>query len=221
MKGATCKFCGKSFQNRQAVRAHLKSCPAYKRLPKATVPSIGRNPGRSALRGYGPSARPTSPSVAAKNRAEGQTEGITRGKVHEINNAVLGRMTIQSVKDRVIRWWWSLNHTIPAETKAQAIVAIERELSQLPVDQLPMSELVAIAEGIRDRFYEPVVQAQKRAQETEDRKRQQARQRTTLIAAGVAHAKPILATGARPGPPDPVRPRAEGATSARSDTGWE
>jgi hypothetical protein len=192
MKGATCKFCGKSFQNRQGVRAHLKSCPAYKRLPKATVPSIGRNSGRSALRGHQPSARTTSPSVTAKDRSEGQTERIIRGKIHESNNAELGRLTIQSVKDRVINSWWLLNHTIPAETKAQAIVAIVRELSQLPVDQLSMSELVAIAEGIRNSFYDPVIQAQKRAQETEDRKRQQARQRTTLIADGVAHASRSL-----------------------------
>jgi hypothetical protein len=99
---------------------------------------------------------------------------------------------MQSVKDRVIGSWWSLNHTIPAETKAQAIVAIERELSQLPVDQLPRSELVAIAEGIRDSFYEPVIQAQKRVREAEDRKRHQARQRTTLIAAGGAHANRSL-----------------------------
>ena len=84
------------------------------------------------------------------------------------------------MKSKVIDSWWSLNHTIPSETKAQALVAIEQELSRLPVDQLPRSELVAIAEGIRDRIYRPVDQAQQRAREEEDRKRNHARQRTVL-----------------------------------------
>ncbi len=95
--GATCKFCGKSFQNRQAVRAHLKGCPAYKRLPKATVPSIGRKPGTSVLRGKQPSTRPPSPSVAEKDRSGGQTPRIIRGKTHESNHAALGRLIIQGV----------------------------------------------------------------------------------------------------------------------------
>jgi len=71
-------------------------------------------------------------------------------------------------------------------------VAIDQELSRLPVDQLPRSELVTIAEGIRDRIYRPVIQAQQRAREEEERRRQQARQRTTLIAAGVTHANQAL-----------------------------
>jgi hypothetical protein len=99
---------------------------------------------------------------------------------------------IQSVKDKVIGSWWSPGHTIPSETKAQALVAIEQELFRLPVDQLPRIELVTIAEGIRDRIYRPVVQAQLRAREEEERRRQQARQRATLIAAGVTYANQAL-----------------------------
>ncbi len=99
---------------------------------------------------------------------------------------------IQSVKDEVIGSWWSPGHTIPSETKAQALVAIDQDLSRLPTDQLPRAELVAIAEGIRDRIYRPVIQAQQRAREEEERMRRQARQRTTLIAAGVSHANQAL-----------------------------
>jgi len=36
---ATCKFCGQKFQSKQAVKAHLRGCAAYKgNLPKAAVP---------------------------------------------------------------------------------------------------------------------------------------------------------------------------------------
>jgi len=99
---------------------------------------------------------------------------------------------IQSVKDQVIGSWWSPGLTIPSETKAKALVAIDQELSRLPVDQLPRTELVTIAEGIRDPIYRPVIQAQERAREEEERRRQQARQRTTLIAAAVTYANQAL-----------------------------
>jgi hypothetical protein len=92
----------------------------------------------------------------------------------------------------VIGSWWSPGHTIPSEAKAQALVSIDQELSRLPVDQLPRTELVTIAEGIRDRIYRPVIQAQQQARQEEERRRQQARQRTTLIAAGVAYANQAL-----------------------------
>ena len=101
-------------------------------------------------------------------------------------------MVIQSVKNRVIGSYWSVGHTIPSETKAQALAAIERELSELPVDQLPRSEVEMIAEGIRDHFYKPVIQAQQRAREDEERRRNQASQRRTLIAGGIARANHAL-----------------------------
>jgi hypothetical protein len=99
---------------------------------------------------------------------------------------------IQSVKDEVVGSWRSPSHTMPSETKAQALVAIKQELSRLPVDQLPRTELVTIAEGIRDRIYRPVIQTQQHARQEAERQREQARQRTTLIAAGVAYARQAL-----------------------------
>jgi len=99
---------------------------------------------------------------------------------------------IQSVKEEVIGAGWLAGHTIPSGAKAEALVAIDQELSRLPVDQLPRAELVTIAEGIRDRIYRPVLQAQQRAREEEERRRQQARQRTTLIAAGGTYVNQAL-----------------------------
>ena len=49
-----------------------------------------------------------------------------------------------------------------------------------------------MAEGIRDRYYRPVIQAQQRAREEEERRRQEGRQRTTLITAGVTYASQAL-----------------------------
>ncbi len=49
------------------------------------------------------------------------------------------------MKERVVGQWRSAGYTIPAETKARALTDIERELSALPVDELPEWELVQLA----------------------------------------------------------------------------
>src|SRR5215467_9270362 len=192
MKSATCNFCRRSFRNTQAVRAHLKACPAYGRLPKATLPSVGNKqrivgaPENNAALGSTWEPVLQSPSPRA------QAAHIVSGSGQKANSSGLARWMIQSVKDEVIGSWWSPGYRIPSEAKAQALVAIDQELSRLPVDQLPRAELVTIAEGVRDRIYRPVIQAQQRAREEEERRRQQARQRTTLIAEGVTYANQAL-----------------------------
>ena len=161
-------------------------------MPKATVPSVGSKPAPSGMRDQHPATRPTLASGPGQARVRHYPPRLATGTSNPPSTTGLGRFNIQSVKNKVIDSWWSLNHTIPSETKAQALVAIEQELSRLPVDQLPRSELVAIAEGIRDRIYRPVVQAQQRAREEEDGKRNHARQRTILLATGAAHASRTL-----------------------------
>lgn len=35
---AVCNFCGQSFRNKQAVKAHLKACASYRQMPKGNLP---------------------------------------------------------------------------------------------------------------------------------------------------------------------------------------
>ena len=192
MKTATCNFCRRSFRNTQAVRAHLKACPAYGRLPKATLPKVGNKPRTVSAPDWDPGVHSSPEGVPWPTPPRPQPAPIVTGTGQKAILSGLARWMIQSVKDTVIGSWWSPGHTIPSEAKAQALVAIDQELSRLPVDQLPRTELVTIAEGIRDRIYRPVMHAQQRAREEEERRRQQARQRTTLIAAGVTYAYQAL-----------------------------
>ena len=192
MKPAICNFCRRSFRNTQAVRAHLKACPAYGRLPKATLPRVGNKPRTVRAPDRNPGVHSSREDVPRPTPPRPQPALIVTGTGQKANLSGLARWMIQSVKDQVIGSWWSPGHTIPSETKAQALVSIDQELSRLPVDQLPRTELVTIAEGIRDRIYRPVIQAQQQAREDEERRRQQARQRTTLIAAGVTYANQAL-----------------------------
>ncbi len=192
MKGATCHFCGWIFRNRQAVRAHLKSCAAYRQLPKASLPSIGSKPATLGSRDKRPDVGPTWAPVPDASQPRPQASRSAAGAGQKAPLTGLARWMIQSVKDEVIGKWWLPASTIPSETKTQALIAIEQELSRLPVDQLPRSELKTIAEGIRDRYYRPVIQAQQRARADEERQHNQARERTRLIAVGTAQASRAL-----------------------------
>jgi hypothetical protein len=147
MKPAICNFCRRSFRNTQAVRAHLKACPAYGRLPKATLPRVGNKPRTVSAPDRDPGVHSPWEDVLRSNLPRPQAVRIVAGTGQRANLSGLARWMIQSVKDKVIGSWWSPGHTIPSETKAEALVAIDQELSRLPVDQLPRSELVTIAEG--------------------------------------------------------------------------
>ncbi len=192
MKGAICNFCRRRFSNAQAVRAHLKACPAYRRLPKGRLPRVGKKPRTVGAPDSHAGVRSTWEDVPQPPDPQPQPSRIVARNGQKANTSGLARWMIQSVKEEVLgsgRW---AGHTIPSEIKAQALVAIDQELSSLPVEQLPRAELVTIAEGIRDRIYRPVIQAQQRAREEEERRRQQARQRTTLIAAGGTYVNQAL-----------------------------
>jgi hypothetical protein len=83
------------------------------------------------------------------------------------------RQLVQGVKNEVLDGWGGLRalsdslHGIPREVRAQALKEIERELSELPGDELPRSELVEIAEGVRDRVYRPWLQQREETQRRE------------------------------------------------------
>jgi len=109
---------------------------------------------------------------AERKTAEEARDRRRRGEA-EAGRAQRRREIIQRVKARVIEGWWSLRYTIPPEVKGQALQQIEQALSALAVDELPWGELLQIAEGIRDRHYRPVMQAEDAAKaETQARARQ-------------------------------------------------
>ncbi len=73
----------------------------------------------------------------------------------------------------MIRQWPRIRYTIPSEVRAQALKEIEQELSALPVEEFPETELIEIAEGVRDRLYQPVMAAQDEAKEREQEHKRQ------------------------------------------------
>jgi hypothetical protein len=78
MTEARCNFCGKHFRNRQGVRAHLRSCPAYRHAPKAALPSTGSLPEtsgrRSTYQGLPPSPDSVEPAAAEGSSLGGRIQ---------------------------------------------------------------------------------------------------------------------------------------------------
>ena len=184
---AKCNFCGRIFKNKQAVKAHLKGCIAY----REHVP-------RQGVRKAMPEAR--NASLAQDSRERVETEN--RNRRMEI---------ILEVINEVVKQHWRFRNDIPQEVKAQATMEIRRELSTLPVEDIPFGELREIAEGIRDQICEPEFQAQdtakrQKADDEETRRMQKekeedralermrenikkARRRETLAACAIGYAE--------------------------------
>ncbi len=170
------------------------SLPRGRNLPKAGQPQAGFTP----MRQMRPSrrlprrlSRAEEPDLDAMEAAESwektpelgpsraELEAEERKRREEAAQALVQqrRQIIQRVKDRVIGHFWAIGYTIPPETKARALRDIEHELSALALEELPESELVVIADGIRDKYYRPVMQAQDEAKRLEAQQRQEAMER--------------------------------------------
>src|SRR5437867_5835966 len=191
---ATCQFCGRQFTNTQAVRAHLKACAAYDGRDQAADSALGRValgtvpeaadagtelPNGEVARDGQKGAARLRAQERADRKAFWEAEEFLRREAAE-RRARQRRAQIQSVKEETVGFGPSQHPTIPAEVRAEALQEIERKLSALPhVDELPRRELVQIAEGIRDRLFRPVLEAQEaarqRARAEEDEASQRAR----------------------------------------------
>src|SRR4030067_2704869 len=184
---AKCNFCGRIFKNKQAVKAHLKGCIAY----REHVP-------RQGVRKAMPEAR--NASLAHDSRERVETEN--RNRRMEI---------ILEVINEVVKQHWRFRNDSPQEVKVQATMEIRRELSTLPGEDIPFGELREMAEGIRDQICEPEFRTQdaakkQKAADEEVRRRQKekeedralermrensrkARRQETLIASAIRYAE--------------------------------
>jgi hypothetical protein len=91
MKPAICNFCRRSFRNTQAVRAHLKACPAYRRLPKATLPRVGNKPRTVSAPDRDPGVHSPSEDVPRSNLPRPQAVRIVAGTGQRANPSGLAR----------------------------------------------------------------------------------------------------------------------------------
>jgi hypothetical protein len=172
------------------VRAHLKACPTYHDRDPVLSPALGSDALGTVPEATSPRGEFTDEEAdrhgrreAARKRAQERSDrqaeretGPFLRRVAEERRARHRRALIQSAKDRTIGPWSWQHPTIPADVKADALLQIERKLSGLPLEELPRHEIVQIAEGVRDRLFRSVLEAQeaarKRARAEEEAGRQ-------------------------------------------------
>jgi hypothetical protein len=107
----------------------------------------------------------------AQRLATETAERNQRRAVAERERQERRRACIQQVKRQTVECWVP-GIFVPPDVKSRMLKDIELELSALPVEDLPLAELVQIAEGIRDRHYRVI-----EVQQNQERERQSERQR--------------------------------------------
>lgn len=178
----TCRFCLRdNFPSLQSFYAHLKWCDGYRQHKleqKATA----------SLREAVPKAHPdqtTSPPTPLPHTNDPlaplmqalQGAGLRSTKTGEAQETAQQRIRrlLQAAKSQAIDHYWPLTMTVTAEMRAEARLAIDRELRNEPLDEFSTQEVRELVEGIRERVYISIQRRQeketRRAQEAEDRKR--------------------------------------------------
>lgn len=62
------------------------------------------------------------------------------------------RSVIQNVKRQVVDCWFE-GFLVPSDFKPRVCLAIERELQPLAIEEIPLTELIRLAESVRDRMH--------------------------------------------------------------------
>lgn len=119
--------------------------------------------------------------LLAQRQSETAQAERTRREAAERDRQMRRREIIQNVKRQVVDWWYP-DVSARADLKARALKEIETGLAPLPVEELPLSELVLIAECIRDRLYRETKSAEELAQRSANRRRELMAHGTTYAA---------------------------------------
>lgn len=177
-----CDFCPQDnyFPSRQSLYAHFKWCKAYlqhKRERKAAaslrqaVPEAHPDQTKSPPTTLPPIHDPLAPLRQALQGAGLLTP--KNGGAEETPQQRIRRL-LQAAKSQAIDHYWSFTGTVTAEMRAEARLAIDRQLRNEPLDEFSSQEVRELAEGIRDRVYTSIQRRQeketRRTQDAEDRK---------------------------------------------------
>ena len=181
----TCRFCGRTdFSSRQSFYAHLKWCPEYPKRKQKRKAASG-----TSLREAVPKAEPgwASPmqplplpdpnELFAPFKDFLQSVGVplpNAGSTQETPQQRRRRL-LQTAKYHAVDQYSMFTGTVTAEMRAEAKLAIERELRDEPLEEFSPQEVNELAEGIRDRIYTSFRHRQeketRRTREAEERKR--------------------------------------------------
>ena len=155
---AQCGFCLRMFQSPQAVKAHLKHCARYKTDKSKKSAALGKQPKAAVT----PTATPPvqgSPPVATPDfgaplrEFEKAISELLKKQDAPPTPQQQRRTILQAVKTQVIDRYGTPLGQVTSSMRGTAKMAIERELSTLPLEELEFEEVCELAVAIRDRLY--------------------------------------------------------------------
>lgn len=176
----TCRFCLRDdFPSPQSFYAHLKWCAAYRQHKleqnataslRQAVPQAHPDPTTSPPTPLPHTNDPFAPFIQALKGTGSQSP-----KTVEVQETAQQRIrrVLQTAKTQAIDHYWPLTGTVTTGMRAEARLAIDRELRNEPLDEFNPQEVRELVEGIRDRVYT----ALQRRQEKETRRAQEAKAR--------------------------------------------
>ena len=178
----TCNFCKrKDLPSRQSFNAHCRWCSGYRKHKQQRTAALG-----TSLRQAVPKARPlerTEPLVAPPPPVPPPSDPLapfkkavqefgqpqtSPGDAHE-TPPQRRRRVLQTAKIYARDHCWSFMSTVTADMRAAAMLAIERELRNEPIEEWALQEVNELAAGVRDRVYTSFLRRQeKEARRTRD-----------------------------------------------------
>src|SRR5262249_13568197 len=172
-----CRFCGRDdFPSPQSFYAHLKWCDAYRQhkldqktaaslrqaVPKAHANPTTSPPPNPLLHTNDPFTpwMQTLQEMGLRSPLAGDAQETAQQRI---------RWLLQAAKSRAIDQEWSYMGRVTADMRAEARLAIDRELRSEPLDEFTPDELRELVEGVRNRIYTCI----QRRQERETRRNQE------------------------------------------------
>ena len=164
---ANCGFCHRRFRSEQAVKAHLKHCKRYEASQSTKACALGTKPKAAAtptatlpVHAIPPIAAPDF-SAPIREFEKALRESSTKQHAPQTPQQQR-RKIVQAAKVQVINHYRTPLGQVTASLRGAAKLAIERELTSLPLEELPFEEVCEIAAAIRDRCYGPAITRQAR-----------------------------------------------------------
>ncbi len=233
-----CNFCEREFQNTQAVKAHLRWCPNYKKAKNGTKTRkqpIGPALGNSTVLHQDPvapheTAMDSNPFAGLLAQVTQQITQQLAGPDEATRAKQKREALLTELCSRLVDRYQPLEGLVTPEMAAAAKVAILDELGVLTIDELSQAVLTLRGTAIRDRIFAPHFQQQQnqrdrkserqhqealRRQQESDTRAGRTTRKTALVELGISRA---LKTASSQGIPFRALPLLEWEVRARLET---
>lgn len=155
-----CRFCTIDWPSRQSFNAHCKGCKQYLKHKGTTAlgsrlrAPVPKAQSHEAIPDPLPSSSPQSSDPMATFKKVLQNAGLlpSHGERTQETLQQKRRRLLQAAKTRAIEHYWPVK-SVTVAMRAEARLAMDRELRDEPLEEFTFQEVNELTEGIRERVY--------------------------------------------------------------------